>query len=199
VLLFFLMICFAFIPWATIMIVMLRVGGLLAFGPHMHIVGKRLNDAADVTSAAEDAFEQLSPADKEKRLKTYREDLIKDEARRILTDAARLEPNARRRLLERATFFEECGSRRVLVPSELSAARIMPGGACRSNATRCQHVCTTAHARVHARVPRTRHHAQATTHAPPRIGHQPLATRVRSALAARQRPSTRHARELDRW
>jgi len=127
VLLFFLMICFAFIPWATIMIVMLRVGGLLAFGPHMHIVGKRLNDAADVTSAAEDAFEQLSPADKEKRLKTYREDLIKAEARRILTDAARLEPNARRRLLERATFFEECGSRRVLVPSELSAARIMPG------------------------------------------------------------------------
>ena len=126
---FFVCLFVPLIPWVFLITWGLKLAGFLALGPHMYFVGRHLKTKDVERQANEEAFAKMTKKEKKKSLRELRGSLIREETRRLMLDAEKLDPEARRRLLDRCKFFEN-RRHRLLVPSELSMARIKQGPFC---------------------------------------------------------------------
>ena len=115
-----------FLPWGFVCYWGLRLFGLAAFGPHMHWVGKRMTEHAVFLKAQEAAFENQSDAERKKIVSEYREQKIKEEAERVLAEAARSSTSKREDCVKKAKYLK-AAAYRLLVPSEMNAERIVQG------------------------------------------------------------------------
>jgi len=130
-----LMLLCALVPWGLLFHVLARVLGLALLGPHMAWVGEKLYQSAQRDRDAERAYSEMDEAERKTLLQRYRESLLEQHGDAMIADAAEKPHAERRALLARSKHVK--GKLRLLVPSELSTARIhatLPQDPCRSSA-----------------------------------------------------------------
>lgn len=119
-------VVFALIPWGFVCFWGMRAFGIAAFGPHMYFYGQKLERAGMEMAQAEKEFEQKTDEEKQDQMRAFREKLMKEQAEALLEKAATYDATKRERIATRAHFLE-ASSRRILVPMELNASRVVPG------------------------------------------------------------------------
>jgi len=66
------------IPWGFLIQWTMRLIGLAAFGPHMHLIGRYIDRTRAETRQTEMQYREAGSADKQKILDAYREELMKE-------------------------------------------------------------------------------------------------------------------------
>lgn len=115
-------IVLALVPWGFVLYWGLRLLFLALFGPHMHLVGRRLRAKAEAARKADVEWAVLGAAEKERRLEEHRHQLIRAELDTRLAAVAALSAAQRQRTFDRASTIQGC--RLLTVPSERRECRI---------------------------------------------------------------------------
>jgi len=80
---FLVTLIFTIIPWAWVIYWGCRVGSLLLFGPHMHLLGRKIDDQREELREASRRYRDAGKAEKDVMVDEYREALMKDARLRI--------------------------------------------------------------------------------------------------------------------